>query len=221
MFPDELKLTEVVPVHENNDKKGKSNNKLICILWNILKIYERCIQTQLNEYFANFLSKFQWAFQQEFNTQSGLLVMIEKLRAIRNEKGDFAFVLTELSKAFHCITHQLLIQKLIAYGFDLKSKAFIFAYLKNRKQKTKIGSTFSKCLNILFGVPQGSILGSVIFLIFAAGHFYLNYDLDFSSYAGDTTPYICGQDFRCIIKLLEPNVNKLFKWFWQNGLIAT
>ena len=102
----------------------------------------------------------------------------------------------------------------------MKSIAFISAYLKNRKQKTKIGSTFSECLSILFAVPQGSILGPLLFLIFIADLFYLNYDLDFPSYADDTTPYICGQDFNSIIKVLEPNVIKLFYWFRQNGLLA-
>ena len=86
--------------------------------------------------------------------------MIEKLRKIRDEKGVFAVVLSYLSKAFDCIPHQLLIAKLSAYGFDMKSLPFISAYLKNRKQKTKIGSSFSECLNILFGVPQSLYFGA-------------------------------------------------------------
>ena len=106
--------------------------------------------------------------------------------------------------------HQLLIAKLIAYGFDMKSIAFISAYLKNRKQKTKIGSTYRECLNILFGVPQGSILGLLLFLVFIADLFYLTCDLYFASYADGTTPYVCGQGFNSIIKVLELNVNKLF-----------
>ena len=149
-----------------------------------------------------------------------LAVMIEKLRKIRDEKRVFAAVLTDLSKAFDCIPRQLLIAKLIGYGFDMKSIAFISAYLKNRKQKTKIESTFSECLNISFGVPQGSIMGSPLFLIFIADLFHLNYDLDFPSYADATTLYICGQDFSSIINVLEPNVNTLFNCFQQNGLIA-
>ena len=132
---------------------------------------------------------------------------------MRDEKGIFAAFLTDLSKTFDCISHQLLIAKLSAYGFDMKSIAFISAYLKNRKPKTKIGSTFSDCLNILFTVAQGSILGRLLFLIFIADLFYLNYDLDFGSYADDTTPYICGQDFISIINVLEANVNTLFNWF--------
>ena len=137
--------------------------------------------------------------------------MIEKLRKIRDEKGVFAVVLTDLSKVFDCVPHQVLIEKLSAYGFDMKSIAFISAYLKNRNQKT--GSTFSECLNILFGFPEGSLLEPLLFLIFIADLFYLNYDLDFASYADDTTPYICGQDFSSIINVLAPNVNTLFNWF--------
>ena len=117
-------------------------------------------------------------------------------------------------------TNDYLLQKLSGYGFDMKSIAFISVYLKNRKPKAKIGSTFSKCLTVLFGVSQGSILGPLLFQIFIAGLFYLNCDLDFASYAGDTTPYICGQDFSSIINVLESNFNTLFNWFRQNGIIA-
>ena len=164
------------------------------------------------------LSKYQCSFRQGFSTEHCLLVIIEKLRKIRYEKEVFAAVLTDLSKAFHYISRQLLIAKLSAYGFDMKSIAFISGYLKSRKQKTKIGSTFSEYLNILFGVLQGSIFGPLLFLIFIAVRFYLNYNLDFSSYADDAIPHIYVQDLNSIIKVLELNVNKLFNWFRQNSL---
>ena len=71
----------------------------------------------------------------------------------------------------------------------------------------------------IFWCPSGFYLGALLFLVFIADLFYLNYDLDFASYADDTTPYICGQDFNSIIEVLEPNVNKLFNLFRQNGLL--
>ena len=78
--------------------------------------------------------------------------MIKKLRKIRDNKGVFAAVFADLSKAFDCISYELLIAKLNACGFDIKPLNFILAYFTNRKQKTKIGSSFSDSLNIIFGV---------------------------------------------------------------------
>ena len=114
---------------------------------------------QINEYFESLLSTFQCGFRQGFSAEHCLLVMVEKMKKIRGNKGVFAAVLTHPSKAFDCIRHGLLIAKLNAFGFDKKSLSLISAYIYNRKQRTNVGSEFSDFLNILFGVPEGSILG--------------------------------------------------------------
>ena len=174
----------------------------------------------LNEYFELLLSKFYCDFRQGFSAKHSLLVMVENMKKIRCNKGFFAAVLTDLSKSFDCIPHGLLIAKLNVFSFDKKSVSFISAYLYNRKQKTKVGSEFSDFLNILFGVPQGSILGPILFIIFIADLFFINNDTDFASYADDTTPYVCGQNFSEVINFLESNVTNVFNWFRENGLMA-
>ena len=125
-----------------------------------------------------------------------------KTEKIRDKKGIFAAVLTDLSKAFDCIPHNLLVAKLSAYGFDTKSLMFISTYLKSRKQRTSIGSAFSDYLNLLFGVPQGSILGPIPFIIFLSDLFYIFNDLDYANYTDDTTPYVCRQNYAEAIEFL-------------------
>ena len=147
------------------------------------------------------------------------LAMIEKLRKIRDKKGIFAAVLTDFLETFDCIPHNLLIAKLSAYGFERKSLMFISACLKSRKQRTRIGSALGDYLNILYGVPLGSILGSILFIIFLSNLLYI-YDLDYANYANDTTSYVCKQSYAEAIELSEPTINNIFAWFKNKGLIA-
>ena len=175
---------------------------------------------QINEYFESFLSKFQCGFRQGFNAQHCLLVMLKKLKKLETTK-EFLLQFSLISpKSFDCIPHGLIITKLNAFGFDKKSLSFISAYLNNRKQKTKVGSEFSDFLKILFGVPQGSVLRPILFIMFIADLFFINNDTDFASYADDTTPYVCGQNVFEVIGFLESKVTNVFKWFHENGLIA-
>ena len=89
--------------------------------------------------------------------------MIEKARKIVDKCGTFGALLTDLSKVFDCMTHDLLIAKLHALNFDMNALNLIFDYLTGRKQRVKINSSFSSYLDIFQGVPQGSILGPLLF----------------------------------------------------------
>ena len=100
------------------------------------------------------------------------------------DKGKvFGALLTDLSKAFDCLDHELLTAKLNAYGFSLPALRLINDYLSNRKQRTKIENTYSTWLDIIFGVPQGSILGPLLFNVFLADLFFTVNEIDIPSYS--------------------------------------
>ena len=152
-------------------------------------------------------------FEDIFSKYHYLLVMIEKWKRIVDYGGVFGALLTDLSKAFDCIPHDLFIAKLEAYGFQIDALKLIYDYLSNRKQRVKINETFSSWKDIEFGVPQGSILGPLLFNIHLCDLFYFLEDLDVASYADDTTIYTVKENKESVINTLETSSVILFKWF--------
>ena len=174
----------------------------------------------MSDYFHDVLSKFQCGFRKGFSAQNCLLFMIETIRKTGDNHGVLAAVMTDLPKVYDCISHELLIAKLNAYSFNETSLKAINSYLKIRTQTTKVASSFSELLNIIFGIPQGSILGPFLFIIYICDLFTVNKDVHFSSYADDTTPFIIGVSFEQIIPKLESILSDIIQWFMNNNLKA-
>ena len=154
-FPSELKNEDMIPVFKKKDRNNVENYRPVSILPNLSKIYERCLYDQMYKYFNHILSKWQCGFRKSFSTQHCLLVMTEKWWKCLDKGGVNGAILTDLSKAFDCISQDLLIAKLAAYGLDYQSLRIIESFLFNRKQRTKLIMSLVVALKLYMEFHKG------------------------------------------------------------------
>ena len=165
-FLNSIKQADITPVHKKDDTNDKNNYRPVSILPFLSKVFEKCLYDQIYDYTDSILSKVQCGFRKGYRTQYAIIVMIEKWRRNLDQGCICGALFTDLSKAFDCLVHDFLIAKLEAYGFTYESLKLINSYLTDRKHRTKINSSYSSFLDLLIGVPQGSILGPLLFNIY-------------------------------------------------------
>ena len=219
-FPNISKRAVVTPVHKKDSKTEKSNYRPISILPALSKIYERVYHNQMSAYFDKYFDEQQCGFRKGYSTQSSLIPM-EELWKLANDKNEvFGALLIDLSKAFDCMSHELLIAKISAYGFDDLSMNLIKSYLSNRQQRTKVGNNLSEWRKIKDGVPQGSILGPLLFNIYISDLFLITEETNVANYADDTLPFTSAPTWIEVKGKLSYVANQIFTWLSFNQMIG-
>ena len=155
-------------------------------------------------------------YRKSYNTQHALVSLREKWKKYLDDQGFGGAVLMDLLKAFDHLNHEPHIAKLHAYGFNRDSLKLIHDYLSNRWQKTEINKRVSSWEELVQGVPQGSVLGRLLFNIYLSHLFYPAESTEFCNFAYDTTFFACDKDLKTLITRLKHDSNLAIEWFESN-----
>ena len=202
-FPNELKIADITPIFKKEDPLDKTNYRPISILPTVSKIFERILFNQLQCFSNKFLINLQ-KWQKFLDACDGI---VGKL-------------LMDLSKAYDCVNHDLIIAKLEAYGVGKNSLRLLQNYLSQRQQRVKVVSSFSESLEIVLGIPQGSILGPILVNVFINDLLVFIKETDICNFADDTTLYACGKELDTISFKLEIETDRAMQWIKDNEMVA-
>ena len=219
-FPCSLKMAVISPIFKKRDNLNKENYRSVNILTAISKVFERILSDQLTEYFKSILNCNLSAYRSGYSCQHVILQLTEYWRMSLDSGESVGTIATDLSKAFDYMPHGLLIAKLNAYGVSRNACKLLMCYLCNRKQRVKVHGDSSDWATINRGVPQGSVLGPLLFNIFLNDLFYCGIDSHICNYADDN--HLCNSrkssdELRIVI---ENDAIRAFTWFDANNMDA-
>ena len=211
-----LKEADVTPIYKKGKEDKKENYRPVSTRPVLSKIFGRTMFIQMPTFFEDIFHKQQCGFHKDYNIQQCLLKMLEKGKGSIDEGKVFGELLTDLSKAFVCLHHELLIEKLNAYGFSLPALRLITVCLSNRRQRTRIGNSFSDWFEVILGESQRSILGPLSYNILLADLFLVLKDVDIANFADDNTPFTSANNIDDLTDSLEKPSISLLKWLQHN-----
>jgi hypothetical protein len=221
-FPNGLKLARVIPIFKNGSHSNLINYRPISLVSVFSKLLEKIVKKRLLKFLDlnNFFYGRQFGFREGFSTEMALESFMASVYLSLNSKNTpcVAGLFLDIRKAFDTVNHSVLLDKLHRAGIRGVAQNWFASYLSDRMQYVVVGNARSEVLSVDYGVPQGSVLGPVLFLIFMNDLFQGDFNGMPVSFADDTALSYCGADREALYNKMQEDLNKLLMWFNCNSL---
>ena len=220
VFPNNMKVAKVIPIFKNGNVHSFSNYRPISLLPQFSKVLEKLFDKRMDTFIGkyNLLNDSQYGFRSGRSTSMALLQLNEELTHALDSKLSTVGVFIDLKKAFDTIDHLSLLKKLEYYGFRGIVHKWLTSYLSNRKQYVHVGNVNSNTRDMVCGVPQGSILGPKLFILYINDICSVSKIMKFVLFADDTNIFCSHPDISTLCTLVSAELLRLSIWFHVNKL---
>jgi hypothetical protein len=221
IVPHEMKIAKIIPIYKSSDPSLLKNYRPVSLLTAFSKLIEKLMFNKLTSFLnsTNTLFKHQYGFRAKHSTIHPIIHLLNHCAECINQTNpEFTLaIFCDLSKAFDVISHNILLQKLNLYGIRGIANQWFESYLSDRSQFIELENVHSSHLPVRCGVPQGSILGPILYLIYV-NDIYNSCEGNIVSFADDTTLFMSNSDVTQLFSEVNTQINNLFNWFCANKL---
>ena len=220
IFPDHLKKAEVVPIYKSGDDNLPTNFRPISLISNFAKIFEKIIKSRFENFLAvnNIIDPMQFGFQAGKKTEDALSLVTDEIYDAINDNQRCLTIFLDLAKAFDTVNHETLLNKLNSIGLRGEAHDLMKSYISDRKQIVRINKTYSDEKTVLCGVPQGTIIEPLLFVIYINDIFKIMNKKELISFADDTVVIIRGETWLAVLDNAETKINAVAQWLGLNYL---